>query len=42
MDRRAADGEIRIVIVLFDLNVLLDLFLNRSPWAVEEIGRAHV
>lgn len=35
MDRRASDGEIRIVIVLFDLNVLLDLFLNRSPWAVE-------
>jgi len=23
------------VIVLFDLNVLLDLFLNRSPWAIE-------
>ncbi len=35
MDRRASDGEIRIVIVLLDLNVLLDLFLNRSPWAVE-------
>ncbi len=43
MDRRASDGEIRIVIVLCDLSVLLDLFLNRSPWAVEtaSLWQAH-
>ncbi len=26
------------MIVLFDLNVAFDLFLNRSPWAVEAAG----
>jgi predicted nucleic acid-binding protein len=35
MDRRVSDGEIRVITVLLDLNVLLDAFLGREPWRAE-------
>ena len=35
MDRRATDGEVRIVKVLLDINVVLDIFLARDPWLAD-------
>jgi len=40
VDRRAPDGEVRAMNVLVDLNVLLDVFLNRAPWLADFRGRA--
>src|SRR2546423_846696 len=35
MDRRTPGGEVRLIRVLLDLNVILDLFLVRQPWCDE-------
>jgi hypothetical protein len=35
LDRRAPLGEVRMKKVLLDLNVVLDLLLDRSPWAAD-------